>query len=97
MLDVAPDPDFAKNKTIYWSFSEKQPGTEVNLMAVAKGQLSADETSVQNPTVIFRATPALRSNAHYGSRLLFDKSVAPYLLFAEWRHRSCCRYIPNHR
>lgn len=74
MLDVAPDPDFAKNKTIYWSFSEKQPDSEVNLMAVAKGQLSADETTVQDPTVIFRATPALRSNAHYGSRILFDKS-----------------------
>jgi glucose/arabinose dehydrogenase len=74
LLDVAPDPDFAKNKTIYWSFSEPQGDGDVNLMAVAKGQLSTDETSIQNPTVIFRATPALKSNAHFGSRLLFDKS-----------------------
>jgi glucose/arabinose dehydrogenase len=74
MLDVAPDPDFAKNKTIYWSFSEPQGDGEVNLMAVARGNLSADETSVQDVTIIFRATPALRSNAHFGSRLLFDKS-----------------------
>ncbi len=74
MLDVAPDPDFSKNKTIYWSFSELQPGSDANLMAVAKGQLSADETTIQNATVIFRATPALVSNAHYGSRLLFDKN-----------------------
>lgn len=72
MLDVAPDPDFTKNKTIYWSFSE--PQDDGNLMAVAKGRLSADETSVQDVTVIFRAIPALRSNAHYGSRLLFDKT-----------------------
>lgn len=72
MLDVAPDPDFAKNKTIYWSFSEKQSdGT--NLMAVGKGQLSADETTIQKPTVIFRATPSLNSRAHFGSRILFDK------------------------
>lgn len=74
MLDVAPDPEFAKNKTIYWSFSEKQSDGESNLMAVAKGQLSGDETTIQNPTVIFRATPALKSNAHYGSRILFDKA-----------------------
>jgi glucose/arabinose dehydrogenase len=73
LLDVAPDPAFAQNKTIYWSFSEKQGGG-TNLMAVAKGQLSADETTILKPTVIFRATPDLNSRAHYGSRLLFDKS-----------------------
>lgn len=73
MLDVAPDPDFAKNKVIYWSFSENQENGN-NLMAVAKGKLSADETTIENATVIFRATPDLRSNLHFGSRLLFDKS-----------------------
>jgi glucose/arabinose dehydrogenase len=74
MLDVAPDPDFAKNKIIYWSYSEPQQSSGFNLTAVAKGKLSNDETTIENPTVIFRATPALKSNAHFGSRLLFDKS-----------------------
>ncbi|MEO5563043.1 MAG: PQQ-dependent sugar dehydrogenase [Chitinophagaceae bacterium] len=73
MLDVAPDPAFAQNKTIYWSFSEKQDDGN-NLMAVAKGQISPDETTILKPTVIFRATPSLKSRAHYGSRILFDKS-----------------------
>ena len=72
LLDVVPDPDFAQNKTIYWSYSEEYG--KGNLMAVAKGQLSADETSIKNPVVIFRATPELRSKAHYGSRMLFDKN-----------------------
>jgi len=71
MLDVAFDPDFGKNRTMYWSFSEKYG--KGNLMAVAKGQLSANESTVQNPTVIFRATPDLKSEAHYGSRIVFDK------------------------
>lgn len=71
MLDVAFDPDFKKNKTIYWSFSEKYG--EGNLMAVAKGQLNEATGKVDNPTVIFRATPALKSTLHYGSRLVFDK------------------------
>lgn len=71
MLDVAFDPDFAKNRTIYWSFSEKRG--KGNLMAVAKGQISVDEATIQNPTVIFRATPALESKNHFGSRLVFDK------------------------
>jgi glucose/arabinose dehydrogenase len=83
MLDVALDPAFAKNKMIYWVFSEKNGST--NLTAVAKGQLSADEKSVLNPLVIFRATPALASTLHFGSRLIFDKDGN---LFASCSERS---------
>ena len=71
LLDVALDPDFTKNKTIYWSFAEKYG--EGNLMAVAKGQLNEAESKVTNPVVIFRATPALSSGLHFGSRLVFNK------------------------
>lgn len=71
LLDVAFDPDFSQNKTIYWSFSEKQGAG--NLMAVAKGKISDDESTVLNPKVIFRAVPALNSKLHFGSRLVFDK------------------------
>jgi glucose/arabinose dehydrogenase len=71
MLDVALDPSFSKNKTIYWSYSERYGFG--NLMAVAKGQLNEATGKVDNPVVIFRATPALNSTLHYGSRLIFDK------------------------
>lgn len=71
LLDVALDPAFTKNKTIYWSFSEKYG--KGNLMAVAKGQLNETAGLIDNPVVIFRATPALSSGAHFGSRLIFDK------------------------
>jgi aldose sugar dehydrogenase len=71
LLDVALDPNFSKNKIIYWSFSEKYGNG--NLMSVAKGELNEAAAKVRNPVVIFRATPALRSSMHYGSRLVFDK------------------------
>jgi aldose sugar dehydrogenase len=71
LLDVALDPSFKTNKTIYWSFSENHGDS--NLMAVAKGQLNEAGGTVNNPAVIFRATPALKSELHYGSRLIFDK------------------------
>lgn len=72
MLDVALDPSFSSNKMIYWSFSEKAGSG--NLMAVAKGKLNEATGKVDNPVVIFRATPALNSRLHFGSRLLFDKN-----------------------
>ena len=71
LLDVALDPAFTQNKIIYWSFSKKVG--DANLTAVAKGQLSPDETKVLNAIVIFQATPALKSDGHFGSRLIFDK------------------------
>jgi len=71
LLDVAFDPQFATNNMMYWSYSEKYaPG---NLTAVAKGKLNEAAGIVENVTVIFRATPALKSNMHFGSRLVFDK------------------------
>jgi glucose/arabinose dehydrogenase len=71
MLDVALDPNFQTNKTIYWSYSEKY-GVG-NLTAVARGQLNESTSKIDNPTVIFRATPPLNSSMHFGSRLIFDK------------------------
>ena len=71
LLDVTPDPAFSTNKTIYWSFSE--PSGNGNLMAVAKGQLNEAKGIIDNPQVIFRATPSLKSVLHFGSRLLFDR------------------------
>lgn len=72
LLDVAFDPNFNSNHIIYWSYSEKYPPG--NLTAVAKGKLNEAAGKVENPTVIFRALPALNSNLHFGSRLVFDKS-----------------------
>ena len=71
MLDVAFDPSYNTNKIIYWSYSEKY-GVG-NLTAVAKGKLNEAAGKIENVTTIFRATPALKSSAHFGSRLVFDK------------------------
>lgn len=72
LLGVRVDPDFAKNRMVYWVFSEQ--GDEGNLTAVAKGKLSADDKTVEGATVIYRATPAYKGNLHYGGRILIDKS-----------------------
>jgi glucose/arabinose dehydrogenase len=72
LLGLAIDPDFEKNRTVYWAFSETQPGG--NLTAIAKGKLSADEKHIENARVIYRATPAYGSSLHYGGRIVIDKT-----------------------
>lgn len=70
LLGLCLDPQFSANRMIYWVFSEQTAGA--NLTAVAKGRLSENETTVENATVIYRATPGDNSTAHYGGRILFD-------------------------
>ncbi|MEO9022889.1 MAG: PQQ-dependent sugar dehydrogenase [Ginsengibacter sp.] len=70
LLGLTLDPDFARNRMVYWVFSEKE--SDGNLTAVAKGKLSADEKTIGNAQVIYRATPAHNSTLHYGGRILFD-------------------------
>lgn len=88
LLDVAFDPNFVSNKIMYWSYSEKyQQGS---LTAVAKGNLNEAEGKVENVSVIFRATPATRSNLQFGSRLVFDKDGKLFVSVGE-------KYIPEAR
>lgn len=81
LLDVALDPDFETNRMIYCSFSE--PANGGNHTAVAKGKLSADETKIENHTVIFRATPTYDGSLHFGSRLAFDKDGSLFVSTGE--------------
>ncbi|UIR57565.1 PQQ-dependent sugar dehydrogenase [Sphingobacterium sp. SRCM116780] len=71
LLGLTIDPNFESNRMIYWVFSE--PSADGNLTAVAKGKLAADEKTVENASVIYRATPRYKGKLHYGGRILFDK------------------------
>ncbi len=81
LLDVSLDPDFINNRMIYWTFSEPVSGG--NHTAVGKGKLSANEKSIENPQVIFRATPTYDGKLHYGSRLVFDKDGSLFVSTGE--------------
>src|SRR3954463_14508066 len=72
LLGLTIDPDFSKNRMVYWCFS--QPLPEGNLTAVAKGKLSSDERRIENAKVIYQATPAYNGTLHYGGRIVFDKN-----------------------
>ena len=71
LLDVALSPDFAKSRLVYFAFSE--PQSKGALLAIAKGKLATNETTLENQIVIYRATPAHTGKLQYGSRIVFDK------------------------
>ena len=65
LLDVALDPDFASNRTIYISYAE--PGEDGAGTAVARARLS--DAGLSEVAVIFRQQPKVDGSKHYGSRL----------------------------
>lgn len=71
LLDVNIDPDFVKNRMVYWTYA--QPSEDGATLAVAKGKLSADETKLEDVKVIFEASPRYKGAGQFGSRLVFDK------------------------
>jgi glucose/arabinose dehydrogenase len=81
LLGICLDPNFGKNRMIYWAFTE--PRENGNLTSVAKGKLSSDEKSLENVTVIYRATPSHDGTHHFGGRVLFSKEGHLFLSTGE--------------
>jgi aldose sugar dehydrogenase len=69
LLDVVLSPTFARDRTLYWSYSEPRQGG--NATSVARGVLSADRGRLEGVRVILRTLPTYDGSAHFGSRLLF--------------------------
>jgi glucose/arabinose dehydrogenase len=67
LLDVVPDPRFADNRRLYWTYAE--PGEGGNTVAVARARL--DGNRLADVQVIFRQQPRVSSTLHCGSRLAF--------------------------
>ncbi len=83
LLDVALDPDFATNRTIYFSFSEPRDGGNGTSLAKAVLNESGGSASLSNLQVIFRQVPALESSLHFGSRIVFAPDGTLFLTLGE--------------
>ncbi|WP_306225001.1 PQQ-dependent sugar dehydrogenase [Bosea beijingensis] len=77
LLGIALDPAFAQNRLVYLSFSEPRSGG--NGTSVARGRLNEQGTALTAVEVIFRQMPAINSNMHFGSRLVFDRTGALFV------------------
>lgn len=70
LLDVTISPDFATDRTIFWTYS-KPLGGGLTATAAARGVLAEDGRSLSEVQDIFVQEPPSDSPMHYGSRILF--------------------------
>jgi glucose/arabinose dehydrogenase len=83
LLDVAVDPDFAREPWIYWTYSEPGSGAEEGRAgtAVARGRLVGDR--LEGIQVIYRQVPKTTGNGHYGARIVFRPDKTMYITLGE--------------
>lgn len=81
LLDVELSPNFASDRTIYFSYTE--PRQDGNGTSVARAELSADRARLENVRVIFRALPSYSNNMHFGSRVLVGPDGMIYVTLGE--------------
>jgi aldose sugar dehydrogenase len=81
LLDVALSPDFARDQTIFWSFSEQGEGGSGT--SVARGRLTNDRKNLEQVRVIFRAMPIYNNDLHFGSRLAFGLDKMLYITLGD--------------
>lgn len=92
LLDVALDPDFAKNALVYLSFAEPGPGGQGT--SVMRGTL--DGESLKDVTIIFRQEPKLSSGFHFGSRLVFAPDGTLYISMGDRGQMKRSQDLGNH-
>jgi glucose/arabinose dehydrogenase len=72
LLEVALDPDYAKNNTIYLCYSQPKPGA--NNTAVARGKfVDGPAPRLDEVKPIYEQAPSLNSRLHFGCRLVFGR------------------------
>ena len=74
LLDVITDSDFARNRTLYFCFSEPAAAGKANSTALARATLSADNARLENVKVIFSQKPKVASSAHFGCRIVESRT-----------------------
>jgi glucose/arabinose dehydrogenase len=82
LLDVAVDPAFGENRTIWFSFAQTRNGGESGT-ALAKAQINTAGTALQGVQIMFRQEPGHTGRNHFGSRIAFDRSGHVFLALGD--------------
>ena len=81
LLDLVIDPDFARNRQLYFAFSEPRAGGSG--LTLASARLSDDETALEAVRILLRIEPTHSSVSHFGCRLLFDRKGKLFMTSGE--------------
>jgi aldose sugar dehydrogenase len=70
LLDIAPAPDFAESNLVYMTWSARTEGEDTTTH-FGRARLDREEGALHDLEVLHVVSPAMDSQAHYGSRIAF--------------------------
>lgn len=71
LLDIAADPDFASNDTIYFTFSDPSPTGEAGTAIASATFEDGASPQLKNVNVLFSMAKKTNGGRHFGSRIVF--------------------------
>lgn len=92
LLDLALDPDFKQNKTIYFTYSK--PKSNSSVTALAKAVLGTN--SIENVQDMIETKSLSDTTRHFGSRITFDKDGYLYFGIGDRGHRPNGQDLSTH-
>ena len=98
LLDVLVDSDFARNRTVYFCFSEPEAGGgSANSTALASAQLSPDHTRLDGLKVLFSQKPKFTSRSHFGCRIVESRDGTLFLSLGDrFSRKEDAQTLDNH-
>nr|WP_240933096.1 PQQ-dependent sugar dehydrogenase [Diaphorobacter sp. HDW4B] len=84
LLDVVLDRDFARNRRIFFCYSEPDPkDRSANSTALASATLDLADNALKDLKVVFSQQPKLKSSMHFGCRIAQDAQGTLFLGLGE--------------
>ena len=97
LLDVVTDSDFARNRRIYFCYSEAAQSGRGNSTALASARLSDDAQALEQVKVVFSQKPKYSSDAHFGCRIVESGDSTLYLTLGDrFRRMEDAQKLDNH-
>jgi glucose/arabinose dehydrogenase len=95
LLDVVVDSAFARNRTVYFCYSE--PGAGGSSTALARAKLADDNARLDEVKVIFSARPKFASNQHFGCRIVEARDGTLFLTLGDrFQRKDDAQTLDNH-
>ncbi|GIZ53042.1 PQQ-dependent sugar dehydrogenase [Noviherbaspirillum aridicola] len=97
LLDVVADSDFARNRTVYFCYSEPASSGSGNSTALASARLSDDARRLEKLKVLFSQKPKYSSDAHFGCRIVEAKDGTLFLTLGDrYKRKDDAQTLGNH-
>ena len=97
LLDVITDADFARNRRIFFCYSEPAPKGGGNSTALASATLAPDAAALQDVKVLFSQRPKVASQLHFGCRIVQAADGHLFLTLGErYGRKEDAQRLDNH-